>query len=96
VITDSGGPLGKTLKVSSNSIEPHRNNPTGHVIVRAESHEAAARLFENHPHFAIFAGDSVETVEIVEIVEIMAMPGGQAARRPGAKRKAQSAVPIDP
>jgi hypothetical protein len=37
------------------------------VIVEAESHEAAARLFENHPHFAIFPGDSVEIMEFVPI-----------------------------
>jgi hypothetical protein len=36
---------------------------TGYVIVRAESHEAAAKLFENHPHFSIFPGDSVEIME---------------------------------
>ena len=42
---------------------------TGYVIVQAESHEAAARLFENHPHFAIFPGDSVE------IMECLPLPG---------------------
>ena len=33
---------------------------TAYVIVQAESHDAAARLFENHPHFTIFPGDSLE------------------------------------
>ena len=31
--------------------------------ILAESHEAAAKLFENHPHFTIFPGDSVEIME---------------------------------
>ena len=36
---------------------------TGYVIVRAESHEAAAKVFEKHSHFAILPGDSVEIME---------------------------------
>ena len=36
-------------------------------VVRAETHEAAARMFENHPHFAIFPGDSVEIMECLPI-----------------------------
>ena len=31
-----------------------------YTVVRADTHEAAAKLFENHLHFAIFAGESVE------------------------------------
>jgi hypothetical protein len=42
---------------------------TAYVLVRAESHEAAARMFENHPHFTIFPGDSVE------IMECLPLPG---------------------
>jgi hypothetical protein len=39
-------------------------NPlSGFVIVRAESQEAAARMFVNHPHFTIFPGESVEIME---------------------------------
>lgn len=39
----------------------------GYVIVQAESHEAAAELFERHPHFAIFPGDSVEIMECLPL-----------------------------
>jgi len=38
--------------------------------VQADSHEAAAKLFENHPHFAIFPGDAIE------IMPVGAIPGG--------------------
>lgn len=62
-----GGPLGKTKKVSAHGITDTKNNLTGFTIVKAESQEAAAKLFENHPHFAIFPGDSVEIVEILPI-----------------------------
>jgi len=39
----------------------------GYVIVQAESHEAAARLFENHPHFSIFPGAGVEIMECLPV-----------------------------
>ena len=68
-IVDGGAPLGPTKKASRDGIADTRNALTGYVIVEAESHDDAARLFENHPHFAIFPGDSVE------IVECLAIPG---------------------
>ena len=37
------------------------------TVVRAESHEAAARMFENHPHFAIFPGEAVEVMPVLPI-----------------------------
>jgi ribosomal protein S17 len=43
---------------------------TAYTIVEAESLEAAAALFADHPHFTIFPGDSVE------IMECLPMPGG--------------------
>src|SRR5687767_1041828 len=42
-----------TKRVSPDGISDTRNAMTGYVIVKAESHEAAARLFEDHPHFSI-------------------------------------------
>ena len=60
VIVDSGGPLGKTKRTDASGVSDITNTIAGYIIVEAESHEAAARLFENHPHFAIFPGDAVE------------------------------------
>jgi hypothetical protein len=37
------------------------------IVVRADSHEAAAKLFENHPHFTIFPGESVEVMPVLPI-----------------------------
>jgi hypothetical protein len=62
-----GGPLGKTKQVNASGISDIRNNMTGFVVVRAESHEAAARMFEGHPHFTIFPGDAVEIMECLPI-----------------------------
>lgn len=66
-IVDIGAPLGKTLRVSRNGIEDFRNQLTGYTVVRAESKEAAAKLFEGHPHFTIFPGDSVEIMDCLPI-----------------------------
>lgn len=63
VVVDSGGPLGKTRRVSPTGIESVRNNLAAYVVVEAESHEAAAKMFEGHPHFSIFPGDGVEVME---------------------------------
>jgi hypothetical protein len=66
-IVDDGSPLGKTKRASAEGITDTRNAITGYTIVEAESHEAAARMFADHPHFAIFPGDSVEIMECLPI-----------------------------
>lgn len=66
-IVDGGAPLGKTKRVGKDGIADTANAMTGYVIVTAESHEAAARVFEGHPHFSVFPGDSVEVMECLPI-----------------------------
>lgn len=66
-IVVAGGPLGKTKRVSSEGVADTKNALVGYVVVRAESHEAAAKMFENHPHFAIFPGEAVEIMECLPI-----------------------------
>jgi hypothetical protein len=68
-IVDRGSPLGKTKQASPEGVTDIKNVMAAYVIVRAESHDAAAKLFENHPHFTIFPGDSVE------IMECLPLPG---------------------
>ena len=63
----SGGPIGKTRRVSKAGVEAIRNNIAGYVVVSAESHEEAASLFEGHPHFSIFPGDAVEVMECLPV-----------------------------
>jgi len=72
-IVNIGGPLGKTKKVGPAGIEDIRNAMSGYTLVQAETHEAAAKLFENHPHFTIFPGEGVE------IMESLPIPGGDGA-----------------
>jgi hypothetical protein len=62
-----GGPLGKTKQVTPRGIEDVSNALGGFMVVKADSHEAAAKLFENHPHFAIFPGECVEIMPVLEI-----------------------------
>ena len=66
-IVDQGSPLGKTKRTAAQGLSDTRNNMTGYIVVQAESHEAAARMFENHPHFTIFPGYSVEIMECLPI-----------------------------
>ena len=66
-IVDDGAPLGKTKRVSADGIADIRNNLAAYTLVQAESHEAAAKLFLNHPHFTLFPGDGVEIMECLPI-----------------------------
>ena len=66
-IVDTGGPLGKTKRVSADGISDVSNNIAGYVVVEAEDHESAARLFEGHPHFTIFPGDGVDVMPCLPI-----------------------------
>ena len=66
-IVSMGGPLGKTKKVTQRGIDDSSNDMGAFTVVRADSHEAAAKLFDNHPHFSIFPGDSVEIMPVLPI-----------------------------
>lgn len=55
-IVGMGGPLGKTKKVSDQGIIDTTNEMGAFMVIGADSHEAAAKLFEKHPHFTIFSG----------------------------------------
>jgi hypothetical protein len=66
-IVYAGGPLGKTKRAGAGGIEDISNLMSGFTIVRAQSHEAAAKLFENHPHFTIFPGEAVQIMPVMPI-----------------------------
>jgi len=66
-IVAMGGPLGKTKKITQRGIEDISNDIGAFTVVRAESNEAAAKLFENHPHFTIFPGEAVEVMPVLPI-----------------------------
>jgi hypothetical protein len=66
-IVETGGPLGKTKRVSEDGIEDVSNALAVYTVVRAETHAAAAKLFEGHPHFTIFPGEAVEIMPILPV-----------------------------
>lgn len=66
-ILEMGGPLGKTKKVDAKGVADIANELGAFTVVRAASHEAAAKMFENHPHFAIFPGERVEIMPVLPI-----------------------------
>ncbi len=59
-IPDRGGMVGKTIRASRDGIGEAVNAFCGYVIVEAETADAAARLFLDHPHVTIFPGDGVD------------------------------------
>jgi len=66
-IIDMGTPLGKTKRADTSGVSDTKNMLTGYVIIEAESHDAAAQMFANHPHFSIFPGESVEIMECLPL-----------------------------
>lgn len=66
-IVEMGGPLSRTKLVSKAGISDIRNNLAAFTVVQAESQEAAARLFLDHPHFTLFPGEGVEVMQVLPI-----------------------------
>ena len=66
-IVEMGGPLSRTKLVSKAGVSDIRNNLGAFTVVEAESQDAAARLFLNHPHFTVFPGEGVEVMEVLPI-----------------------------
>src|SRR4051812_38106952 len=66
-IVDMGAPLGRTKRVTKDGVADARNNLGAYTVVQAESQEAAAKMFLDHPHFTIFPGDGVEIMECLPI-----------------------------
>lgn len=66
-IVDGGTPIGKTKRVDGSGISDMTNAITGYTIVEAESHAAAARMFEDHPHATMLPGTSIEVMECLDL-----------------------------
>lgn len=66
VIVYPGGPLGPTLRLDdAGAVDTAVNQLTVFMVVRADSHAAAARLFEDHPHMTVFPCDGVEVMPVL-------------------------------
>ena len=51
IISSEAG--GKTKRVTSSGVADFKNDIMLYAFVEADSHEAAAKAFENHPHLQI-------------------------------------------
>lgn len=66
-IVFEGGPLGdKTKLVDAQGIHETPSQMGAFVVVQASSHEDAAKMFLEHPHFAFFPGDGIEILELLD------------------------------
>src|ERR1051326_4164535 len=67
-LIDGGAPVGKTKEVKKTAIKDIKNEVGGYSIVQADTHEEAAKLFSDNPHFSIPRA----TIEVMEIVPMPA------------------------
>ena len=68
MFVDKGAGVGKTKRVTAQGASDTKNDIMLYAIVEAESHEAAAKTFEGHPHLQIPQSS-------IEVMEIHALPG---------------------
>ena len=67
-IVEQGGPLGKSLRVTTSGAEtPTANDLGSFTIFQADSQEALAATLKDHPHLR-------SPERFIEIVEIVPMP----------------------
>jgi hypothetical protein len=62
-IAEEGFPLGKTKRVTKDSITDTKNDMNWYMIVQAESHEAAATLVQSNPHLQMIPSSYVELMD---------------------------------
>ena len=68
MFADMGAGVGKTKRVTGQGVSDGKNDIMLYSVVAADSHEAAAKSFEGHPHLQIPQSS-------IEIMEIHALPG---------------------
>ena len=54
--------VGKTRRVTKSGIAESQNQMAGFVIVEATDIDAAAGLFQDHPHINVFPGDGIDVM----------------------------------
>lgn len=64
-IINRGGMVGKTTRITREGVAAATNAICGYLIVEAETAEAAAQLFSDHPHINVFPGDGVDIMPFV-------------------------------
>ncbi len=62
-IVEDGFPLGKTKRVTKDSITDMKNDMNWCMMVQAESHDAAATLVQSNPHLQMIPSSYVELMD---------------------------------
>ncbi len=65
-IVDEGTALGRNKRVTKEGVSDVRNEIGGYTIIKADSHEEAAKMMQDSPNFDI-PGSYVEVMEVVEM-----------------------------
>ncbi|MEN9920621.1 MAG: hypothetical protein RL538_514 [Candidatus Parcubacteria bacterium] len=60
--------VGKPKRVTAEGVQDARNDLMMYSYIEAESHEAAAKMFEGHPHFGI-PGAWIEVMSVNKTIE---------------------------
>jgi hypothetical protein len=68
VFADKGAGVGKTKRVTSQGSSDAKNDIMLYAVVEADTHEAATKMFEGHPHLQIPQSS-------IEIMAIHPLPG---------------------
>jgi len=66
LFSEAGAGVGKTKRVTGQGTADARNDIMLYSVVEADSHDAAARTFEGHPHLQI-PKSSIEVMEITPL-----------------------------
>lgn len=65
-IIEKGQPLGKTKRVTKDGIADVKNDLNFYQIIEAESHDAAAQMVKDNPHF-IIPDSFIDVMEIPQM-----------------------------
>ncbi len=69
-VTETSG-AGKTKRVTKEGIADTKNDIMLYAIAETETHEEAAKIFENHPHFGIPGS----WIDVMPINKLLGMEG---------------------
>ena len=65
-MADGGGPVSKVKRVTKDGVSDAHNDIGAYSIVQANSHEEAAAIFKDSPHF--------DGADSSAVIDVMAMP----------------------
>lgn len=68
-LIDPGAPLYMKKHLTAEGVEDFTDPKTGYTIIEAASHDEAVRIFSEHPHLGLIAGNSIDVFECPPVPE---------------------------